>query len=90
MTHVSVIRQEKELGAALKSRRDRAGLTQAELAERAGVSRGFVIDLERGLRPRAELFRVLAVVRALDAAITLVDHHAQTPEDALADLLGDL
>lgn len=87
---MAVITQEKELGAALRSRRDRAGLTQGQLAERAGVSRGFVIDLERGLRPRAELFRVLAVIKALDAAIALVDHRTQTPEEALAELLGDL
>ncbi|WP_187279462.1 helix-turn-helix transcriptional regulator [Quadrisphaera setariae] len=85
-----VVTQEKELGAALKSRRERARLTQGELAERAGVSRSFVIGLERGLRPRAELVRVFAVIKALDAAVTLVDHRSQTPEDALAELLGDL
>ncbi len=84
-----VITQEKELGAAVRSRRDEAGLTQSQLAERAGVSRGFLVDLERGQRPRAELFRVLAVIKALDAAVTLVDHRAQTAEDALAELLGE-
>ena len=79
---------EIELGAALRERRKRTDLTQARLADLAGVSRAFVIDLERGRRPRAELNRVLAVVRALDAAVTLVDHHEVSPEDLLATLLG--
>lgn len=83
------IRNEIELGAALRDRRESAGQTQAQLAERAGVSRAFLIDLERGRRPRAELTRVLAVMRAVDAAITLVDHRAKTAQDALADLLED-
>ncbi|UTT57778.1 helix-turn-helix transcriptional regulator [Cellulosimicrobium cellulans] len=84
------IANEIQLGAALRERRERAGLTQGHLAERAGVSRAFLIDLERGRRPRAELGRVLSVMRALDAAITLVDAERRDAEDALADLLGDL
>ena len=83
------IRHEIELGAALRDRRTQAGLTQEQLATRAGVSRAFVIDIERGRRPRAELNRVLAVMRALDAAITLVDHHGRTAQQALADLVED-
>lgn len=84
-----VIRNEIELGAALRERRARANLTQGQLASRAGVSRGFIIDIERGRRPRAELNRVLAVMRALDTAIALTDHRAQTAEQALADMLGE-
>lgn len=86
---MAVIRNEIELGAGLRERRERAQLTQGQLATRAGVSRGFIIDIERGRRPRAELNRVLAVMRALDAAITLTDHRTRTPEQALADLLGE-
>ena len=52
------------------------------------VSRAFVIDLERGRRPRAELTRVLAVIRALDAAITLTGHQTKSAEEALDELLG--
>ncbi|OLT50990.1 helix-turn-helix domain-containing protein [Cellulosimicrobium sp. CUA-896] len=84
------IANEIQLGAALRERRERAGLTQGRLAERAGVSRAFVIDLERGRRPRAELNRVLSVMRALDAAITLVDDEHRDAEDVLTELLGDL
>lgn len=81
---------EIQLGAALRERRERAGMTQGRLAERAGVSRAFVIDLERGRRPRAELGRVLSVMRALDAAITLVDDDHRDTDDILTELLGDL
>ena len=89
MTGMRPIRNEIELGAALRSRRERAALTQGQLAERASVSRAFIIDLERGRRPRAELNRVLSVMRALDAAIELVDHSERPANEILADLLGD-
>lgn len=83
-----VLTNEIELGAALRDRRKHAGLTQARLAEVAGVSRAFVIDLEKGRRPRAELNRVLSVVRALGTGVALVDHHEASPDDLLAALLG--
>lgn len=40
----------EDLGAALKRHRIAAGLTQEELAERAGISARTVSDVERGLR----------------------------------------
>lgn len=43
----------------------------------------------KGRRPRAELNRVLSIMRALDAAIELIDHHEPTVDDVLARLLGD-
>jgi HTH-type transcriptional regulator/antitoxin HipB len=86
---MSPIANEIQLGAALRERRERIGFTQARLAENAKVSRAFIIDLERGKRPRAELSRVLAVMRALDVAITLVDADRRGTEDILAELLGD-
>ena len=41
---------EDQLGAALKKHRLAAGMTQEELAERAGISARTVSDVERGLR----------------------------------------
>jgi HTH-type transcriptional regulator / antitoxin HipB len=90
VTNMRAITNEIQLGAALRERRERAGLTQGRLAERSGVSRAFVIDLERGRRSRAELGRVLSVMRALDAAITLVDVERRDTEDVLTELLEDL
>lgn len=37
-----------ELGAAVRSAREHAGMTQAELAERVGLSRTSITNIERG------------------------------------------
>ncbi len=52
-----------DLGAVIRERRRKLGLDQAELAQRIGVSRQWVVGIERG-RARAELGLVL---RALDS-----------------------
>lgn len=38
----------RDVGAALRDRRRRLGLDQAELARRVGVSRKWVVDAEKG------------------------------------------
>lgn len=60
-----------DLGAVVRESRLAAGLTQAELASTAGVSREWLLGLERGARPRAELGKVLAVLDALDLPLTI-------------------
>lgn len=60
-----------DLGAAVREARTEAQLTQAELATRAGVSREWLIGLERGARPRAELTKILGVLSALDQPLML-------------------
>ena len=50
---------------AVRSARADAGLSQAQLAAKAGVGRRFIVDLESG-HPRAELAKVLNVLNALD------------------------
>ena len=57
------IRTPADLGAVIRERRRKLGLDQAELAQRIGVSRQWVVGIERG-RARAELGLVL---RALDS-----------------------
>lgn len=57
-----------EMGAALRSARERAGLTQANLAQRAGVSREWLINVESG-RTAAEFPRLLAVIEELDLVV---------------------
>src|SRR6187401_1658094 len=54
----------------IRGYRLQAGLSQEELAERAGVSTRAVSDMERGLRqnPRPETLRLLAEALALDAS----------------------
>ena len=52
------VRSARTLGVLLRDQRRRRGLTQAELAARAEVSRQWLSGLERG-REGAELGRVL-------------------------------
>jgi HTH-type transcriptional regulator/antitoxin HipB len=59
-----VIRTVRELGLLLRERRRSLKLSQAELAERIGVTRQWVVEIERG-KPRAEIGLVLHAIRAL-------------------------
>lgn len=83
------ITNERELGTALRARRESARLTQAQVASRAGVSRALVIDLEKGKRPRAELGGVLAVIAALGAAVHLEDSAQLAPDDVPGATSGE-
>jgi len=57
------------LGAAIRDKRSVLGISQGELAERAGLHRTYVSDLERGARnPSIESIEKLA--RALEISIT--------------------
>jgi len=58
------IRTPADLGAAIRDRRKRLGLDQSTLAKRIGVSRQWVIEVERG-HARAALGLVLRAVDAL-------------------------
>ncbi len=85
---IGVARNEIELGALLHARRRSLGLTQAQVAAQAGVSRAFVVDLERGKRTGAELGRVLAVTKALNAGLALTEVAPDTFDSVLDRLLG--
>lgn len=58
----------KEAGSAVKARRLEKGLTQARLAELAGVSRKFVNELEAG-HARAELGKALLVFEVVGVEV---------------------
>lgn len=53
-----------ELGDAVLTAREASGLTQAELAKQARVSRKFIFELERG-KGTLRIDKVSAVLRAL-------------------------
>ena len=57
-----------QLGMEIRRLRLAAELTQAELAERAGVSRRWLGQVERG-HLRAEADKLMRVVRALGLAV---------------------
>jgi HTH-type transcriptional regulator/antitoxin HipB len=58
-----LVRTPTDVGAVIRDTRKRLKLDQATFAKRIGVSRQWVIEIERG-HPRAELALVL---RAMDA-----------------------
>ena len=59
-----LIRTPADLGALIRDRRRHLGLGQAELAARIGVSRQWIVGVERG-RARAELGLVLRAIDSL-------------------------
>lgn len=58
------------LGAAIRHYRLEAGLSQAELAERAGLNRTYLSSLERG-RETEQVKRILRVLRQLGVRMTV-------------------
>lgn len=66
------IRTAEDLGNQVRERRQRRGLTQLQLALRAGVSRPWLVHVELG-HPGAEFGKVLQLLAALDASVDLVD-----------------
>lgn len=59
-----------QIASAVQARRKFMGVTQAQLADLAGVSPKFVYDLEKG-KPSVTLDRVLLVFSALGLSFKL-------------------
>ncbi|MCM4079475.1 helix-turn-helix domain-containing protein [Paractinoplanes hotanensis] len=77
-----------DLGLYLRERRRAAGMTQVQLADRAGVSRRWLSDLEAG-KPTAEVGLVFKVVSALGLLIDVrVEPEPEIDLDAYLDSLG--
>ena len=77
------VQTNRAFGAAVRSARKSRGLSQTELAAKAGVGRPWLSELETGKRT-VELGRVLSVLSALDLALALVP--APNPADQQIDL----
>lgn len=67
------IRTTADFGYQLREERERRGLTQRELATRAGVSPRWLSNFERGKSPRAELIKVVHLARALQLTFELTE-----------------
>ncbi len=83
------IQTSKAFGSAVRRARTDRGLSQVELAARAGAGRPWLSELETGKRT-AELGRALSVLSALDLAVTFVPQ--PSPDKSRVDLgqiLGD-
>jgi HTH-type transcriptional regulator/antitoxin HipB len=74
-----------DLAAAVRGRRQELGLTQAQLAARAHVSRAWVNAFESG-KPAAEVRLVLAVVDALGLELRLGEREDGPSRGATVDL----
>ncbi len=82
------IRNVKDFGAYLRARRTQLGMDQATLAEKAGTSRKWLIEVENG-KPGAALSLVLRTLRALDVVVDLsADVPVSKPERALKPKAG--
>ena len=89
------IRTPVDFGALIRDRRLKLGLDQKTLAEKVGVSRQWIVEVEKG-KPRAEIGLVLRTLAALDiqlhenweashaAASTASAVHAATTPDRTA------
>jgi HTH-type transcriptional regulator / antitoxin HipB len=64
------VRTPRDVGALIRDQRKRLGLDQQALATRAGVSRKWLMEVERG-KARAELGLVLRTLDALGMEIQI-------------------
>jgi HTH-type transcriptional regulator / antitoxin HipB len=83
-----VISKWSRLGVAVRDQRREHGMTQAELARLAGVSRGWLVRFESGL-DNADAATVLRVLQVLDLDLVLRPHRSTDDEDLLSEVLGD-
>jgi HTH-type transcriptional regulator/antitoxin HipB len=67
------IRTPIDLGATIRDRRTKLGLAQGALALKVGVSRQWIVEVEKG-KPRAEIGLLLRTIHAL--GITLMTETA--------------
>jgi transcriptional regulator with XRE-family HTH domain len=58
------------IGRRIRDARERAGLTQKELAERCGLSRVYVIKLESGEHDNPTIKVLQAIAKALKVPLT--------------------
>ncbi|MGV8852496.1 MAG: helix-turn-helix transcriptional regulator [Rhodoglobus sp.] len=85
-TNHTLAEWEQDIGNAFRQLRLEAGYAQAELAERANLSRSSVQALEQGAGSR--LTTVLAILRALgriDAFDSIMPDYGPSPLEALAE-----
>ena len=70
------IRTTADLGAFIRERRVKLAMDQSGLAEKAGTSRKWIVEVEQG-KPRAEIGLVLRTLKALGVSLDLAADRAQ-------------
>ena len=64
------IRTATDLGAFIRERRTKLGMDQSALAEKAGTSRKWLVEVEQG-KPRAEIGLILRTLKTLGVSIAI-------------------
>jgi HTH-type transcriptional regulator/antitoxin HipB len=82
------VRTSRDLGALIRSTRRRRGWTQAQLADRAGTTRAWIIGAEQG-KSSIDLGLVLRTLAALDLVAAVVPAPSSPGGVDLDALLGD-
>lgn len=75
-----LIHTSAELGSLVRERRRELALSQQALANAAGVSRQWIVAVERG-KERAEIGRLLRLLKALDLVV-----HVDKPRRGVVDI----
>jgi HTH-type transcriptional regulator/antitoxin HipB len=70
------IRTAADLGAFIRERRVKLGMDQSNLAEKAGTSRKWIVEVEKG-KPRAEIGLVLRTLKTLGVSLEIAVDRAQ-------------
>lgn len=77
------VRTPTDVGALVRDRRQRLGWKQEDLARRVGVSRQWVVGVEKG-KPGAELGLVLQTLREPEAFLLVADGGGPRRKEASA------
>src|ERR1022692_3145166 len=80
---------QSHFGTAVRTRRKHLGISQEELAERAGLHRTYVADVERGAR-NLSLGSIEKLAHALEISIPILFTHAGGVVNQSADRVVDI
>jgi y4mF family transcriptional regulator len=83
---IQLVARWTDLGRAIKDARLEVGLTQQQLAERAGISRAWLARVEAGHR-KAEIEYLMRTVAALGLSLALAPMPPDDTDPALAEAL---
>ena len=79
------IRNAADLGAFIRGRRVKLGMDQSDLAEKAGTSRKWIVEVEQG-KPRAEIGLVLRTLKTLGLSLDIAVDRTQKAEPRNVDI----
>ena len=81
-------RSAQDLGSLARAKREALGLTQQHVADRAKVSREWLVNFESA-KVGVSLFRVFDVLHVLQLAVDVSDREPE-PHNLLDDVFADL